>query len=112
MTQLSQADIDKQRFRSLICEILILKSPTVRDHPNINQLEGIAWEIQNDAVWPVLVFPKANAGSLEDLIKSPEGKEAPFEAKLRLCIDVALALHTLHKSSSLTAPFQNKYQLG
>jgi hypothetical protein len=106
--QLGPVVSDKQRFRALICEILILKNSAVRDHPNINQLEGIAWEIQNEIVWPVLVFPKANSGSLEDFVNSNEGKEASFEAKLRLCIDVALALFTLHKSSSLKAPFKNE----
>jgi len=102
------ADSNRQRFRALICEIMILKNPTVRDHPNINQLEGIAWEVQNDVVWPVLVFPKANAGSLADYINSVEGREASFDTKLRLCIDVALALLTLHRSSSLRAPFKNE----
>jgi hypothetical protein len=87
---------------------LILKNSSVREHLNINQLEGIAWEIQNDIVWPVLVYPKANSGSLEDFINSNEGKEASFEAKLRLCIDVSLALLTLHKNSSLRAPFENE----
>jgi hypothetical protein len=105
--QLGLADSDKQRFRALICEILILKNSTVRNHANINQLEGIAWEVQNDVVWPVLVFPKANSGNLGDFVNSIQGKEASFEAKLRLCIDVALALLTLHRSSSLRALFEN-----
>src|SRR4051794_15078073 len=106
--QLGSADSDKQRFRALTCEILTLKNSAVRDHPNINQLEGIAWEIQGGLVWPVLVFPKANSGSLKEFINGIEGKEASFEAKLRLCIDVALALLTLHQSSSLRAPLENK----
>ncbi|KAK5445183.1 hypothetical protein LTS15_010274 [Exophiala xenobiotica] len=90
---------DKKRFRALLCEILALKASAVQDHPNINQIEGIAWDIQEDIVWPVLVFSKANLGSLKHFASGDAWDKLPFEANLRLCIDVALGLHALHISN-------------
>jgi hypothetical protein len=69
----SPAEAKKKCLRALTSEILIQKSSAIRDHPNINQLEGILWEIQTGVVWTVLVFPKANSGNLKDLINSAEG---------------------------------------
>jgi hypothetical protein len=96
---------DKKRFRALLCEILALKASAVQDHPNINQIEGIAWDIRQDVVWPVLVFPKANFGSLRQFASGDAWGQITFEAELRLCIDVALGLHVLHISSSSMALF-------
>jgi hypothetical protein len=108
----SPAEVKKKRFRALISEILIHKNSAIRDHPNINQLEGISWEIQTGVVWPVLVFPKANSGNLKDFINSAEGKDASRETKLRLCIDVALALFMLHRNSSLNLLRKSTPDLG
>jgi hypothetical protein len=99
--QTGAANSDRKRFRALTCEILVLRNPAIREHRNINQLEGIAWEHQDGAVWPVLVFAKANCGSLRSFMAGERGRDLDFEAKLGLCIDVALALFTLHQNSKL-----------
>lgn len=103
---------EKKRFKALISEILILKNSVIRDHRNINQLEGIAWEIENDVVWPVLVFPKANCGSLKSFIEGTGKEGASLEVKIRLCVDVALGLFALHRSSSLISLFDYHHRLG
>jgi hypothetical protein len=48
-------------FLPLISEVLILSQPTIRNHPNIVNLEGICWEIKprTEKAVPVLVFEKA-----------------------------------------------------
>lgn len=104
---------DKKRYRALLCEILALKAPAVQDHPNINQIEGIAWDIQGGIVWPVLVFSKANLGSLKAFAKGDAWDGLSFEHSLRLCVDIALGLHALHISSlSMAVPLsQNAAEL-
>jgi hypothetical protein len=92
---------DKKRFRALLCEVLALRASGVQNYPKINQLEGIAWDIQGSVVWPVLVFSKANLGSLKQFAEGPRWAEASFEDKIRLCTDVALGLRRLHISSLL-----------
>ncbi|KAM5347259.1 hypothetical protein ACJ41O_010264 [Fusarium nematophilum] len=88
----------KNRFRALTSELLALRNTAIRDHPNVARLEGIAWEFHDHHVWPVLVFPRADRGTLDEFVNSNEGKGAPFEAKLQICFDIGLALDALHNS--------------
>ena len=99
---------DQKRYRALLSEILVLGMPSIRDHPNIIRLEGIAWEFNEGKVWPMLVFPKANRGTLKEFINSKEGQEASFETLLRLCIDVAFGLHALHEVGEKSCHFENR----
>jgi serine/threonine protein kinase len=98
--QLSQMGADRQRFRSLVSEVLVLRHPEVRNHPNITKLLGVSWDVRNNSVWPVLLFPKADEGSLEDFIHGSKGTNASLEELIRICADVALGLDTLHGNST------------
>jgi hypothetical protein len=100
--QLSLMGADRQRFRSLVCEVLVLRHPEVRDHPNITSLLGISWDFRNNSVWPVLVFPKADEGSLEDFIHGSKGTNAFLEDLIRICADIALGLDSLHGNSTFS----------
>jgi hypothetical protein len=102
---------NKQRYRSLICEILVLRNNAILEHSNITRLEGIAWEFQDSQVWPVLVFSKVNAGNLQEFICSDIGMNISFEATLRICIGVAAALHVLHENSVLSYSLIFDYDL-
>jgi serine/threonine protein kinase len=96
----SPAATERKRFRALICEILVLQCPAVRNHPNITSLLGISWEFWRGAVWPVLAFPRASHGSLEDFISSKACENIPFETLVTICCELALALDCLHGSST------------
>ena len=95
--------INKDRFRSLICEVLVLSYPAIRKHPNVTNLLGISWEFHEGAVWPVLIFPKASHGCLSDFINSDEGIEASLEVILRICAELALGVDALHAQSTTSS---------
>jgi hypothetical protein len=88
----------KQRYRGLICEVLVLSHPSIREHPNITSLQGITWEFHQGMVWPVLVFPEAGHGSLADFIRGDRGQNASLEDLLRICAGCGLGLEALHRN--------------
>jgi hypothetical protein len=102
MSQLSLIGADRQRFRSLVCEVLVLRHPDVREHPNIASLLGISWDFRNNCVWPVLVFPKADEGSLENFIHGSKGTNASPEDLIRICAGIALGLDSLYGNSTFS----------
>lgn len=85
-------------FQELISEISVLGHGSIRSHPNITRLEGIAWDIPrgSNKVWPVLVFEKTKCGDLEKFANSQAGKIMGFEDRLKLCVDVGTAVNDLH----------------
>jgi hypothetical protein len=93
-----------QAIQALMCEMTILCSPVVRQHPNVLQLQGICWnEVQDDevdgGVKPILVFEKAHHGNLEEFLGSVVGQKLAFSTRIKLCRDIALALLAMHSSS-------------
>ena len=99
-------------FRALICEVLILRHPVIRQHLNIIDLEGIAWEVtaNGSKVLPVLVFPLAPSGTLWGHMEA--GLNAlTLDPKLKLCLQIGLglaAMHSCSKQSRMTIPHPNK----
>ena len=89
---------ERNPFQALVSEVCILGHPSIRSHANIIQLEGICWDIPSgvDKVWPVLVFERTQYGDLENFLNSDIGKTMCLEDRLKLCVDVALAIVTLH----------------
>ena len=88
-------------FRALISEVFVLGNPLIRHHPNIVDLEGICWEIdKHENVTPVLVFQEAPRGSLDTYFRSAEGREASFDTRLKLCLDIGSAIACLHSAST------------
>ncbi|KAH6846963.1 hypothetical protein B0I37DRAFT_134673 [Chaetomium sp. MPI-CAGE-AT-0009] len=69
---------DRQRqeqhvWHNLMSEIAVLGHPDMRDHPNITSLEAVCWEVDVTAkgkpsIWPVLVFKRAEHGSLNEFV--------------------------------------------
>ncbi|KAK4224631.1 hypothetical protein QBC38DRAFT_484994 [Podospora fimiseda] len=76
-------------WRALISELAVLGMPGIRGHPGIVQLEAVCWEIDSSAsfsenywnsgvVWPVLIFQKAERGSLAKMdLTKPHGRDLP-----------------------------------
>jgi hypothetical protein len=89
---------DAELLNAVCTEILILCHPPLRDDNNIISLVGVAWEIgpKPNSVWPNLVFPKAEFGSLDKFLLSQQGKELSIEQRLKLCSGIINAVQKLH----------------
>lgn len=87
-------------FRELISEVVLLRQPSIFRHPNIINLEGMAFEVDQDSgeIWPVLVFKKAEFGSLRSFMNSGGGKDISFDRKLKLCSEIGSAIMAMHAS--------------
>lgn len=85
----------------IAAEIRALRSEALRSHPNIVSLVGVCWEFRAEpkSIDPVLVFPKAPLGDIHAFLVSGGGRNVSFATKLSLCVDVAMAITTLHNTS-------------
>lgn len=85
----------------ILSEIKVLRDERILSHPNIVNLVGVCWEVQDDpaCIRPVLVFPKAHHGDVQAYLVDGEGKNVSFSSRLELCIDVVSAIATLHHCS-------------
>jgi hypothetical protein len=87
-------------FQILISKIMVLGTRSIRNHPNIVDLEGICWELDDhENLSPVLVFQKAQYGDLARYLTSTAGKESSFETRLSICVDIGNAIGALYRSS-------------
>ncbi|UKZ70842.1 uncharacterized protein TrAtP1_011811 [Trichoderma atroviride] len=90
-----------KEFQALMAEIYILGHPVVRHHPNIIDLEGVYWDTIYGEAWPVLVFKRATYGDLANFMKSEDGKKLSFEARIKLCREIANALLLMHSCHAI-----------
>ena len=91
----------------LINEVTVLGHKSIQTHPNIVKLQGICWDVTsnnkgNDKVWPVLVFKKTQYEDLYNLAMLPVGRELCFAERLKLCVDVGIAIWDMHLNSMLS----------
>jgi hypothetical protein len=87
-------------FREIVQEMVVLRHPGVRGHPHIVQLVGVCWEIPDkDHVWPVLVFEKTQLGDLYRFKQSGNGRSLCLEDKLKICVEIGVALRDMHRNS-------------
>jgi hypothetical protein len=92
---------------TLINEVVALGHPLIRQHPNIAELQGICWDVTTneqgeDKVWPVLVFEKSQYGDLYNFVTLPVGRELGFAERLKLCVDIGIAISDMHLNSRLS----------
>lgn len=86
-------------YKAFISEVWALTRPTIRDHPNVVNLEGICWEFpDNRPTSPVLVFEKAQFGDLSHYIASQE-HELSLPQRIDICLGIARTLKFLHSQS-------------
>ncbi|KAF3937845.1 Phytochrome [Dactylella cylindrospora] len=86
-------------FAGQITEITVLCAEGIRDNPHIINIEGICWEVSSkpDRVLPVFIFEKSDAGDLVQFLESAQGQQGlTFQDRLQLCIEIGLALVSLH----------------
>lgn len=89
-------------FRETVQEIVILSHPLIECHPHIVKLIGICWEIPDvDHAWPVLVFEKSQHGDLYQFIRLGKGRSLSIQERLRLCVNVGVAIRDMHLNSIL-----------
>lgn len=101
--------LKEEIYRCLINEMMVLCHPAIWSHPNIVELQGICWDIlaeenennteaesfsssDNDKIWPVLVFEKAQFGDLYYFAKLPIGRELGISKRLEICLEIGSAL--------------------
>jgi serine/threonine protein kinase len=87
---------EERIYQTIIDEIAILGHPTIRRHPNIVDLQGICWDVGNYHIWPVLVFEKTHLGDMFTFLTSPLGRNLGTGDRLKLCVDIAVALRDMH----------------
>jgi hypothetical protein len=92
----------------LINEVTVLGYKSIRNHPNIVELQGICWDVTSDdkgddKVWPVLVFEKTQYEDLYNFAMLQVGRELCFAERLKLCTDVGMAIWDMHAISTLFA---------
>lgn len=93
-------------FQELINEIIVLTHPSIRQHPHIARLEGICWDIPQDApISPVLVFEKAQIGDLYNFVTSTKGEDLSAEDRLNTCVDIGTAVRDMHSNGRYTNHF-------
>ncbi|KAL2812568.1 hypothetical protein BDW59DRAFT_38882 [Aspergillus cavernicola] len=96
---------DAEIFLRLMNEVYILCNTAVMNHAYILQLQGICWDVpfrthqgsspeplQDDKVWPVLVFQKAHFGDLNTFAQRPIGQELDLAERWRICLEVGVAI--------------------
>lgn len=95
-------------FRSVINEMTALRHPSIRDHPNVAELQGLCWDVPlaedmdhdetTTKAWPVLVFEKSPYGDLSSFASVPLGQALSFDERLDLCLDVGRAVADMHSN--------------
>jgi hypothetical protein len=99
--KISEANI----FQTFINEIVILGHPRLREHTNINQLQGICWDISaEDKVWPVLISEKTQFEDLYHFLQLPVGRDLSITDRLKFCIDVGTAIIDMKSLGKIMIP--------
>lgn len=86
--------------RMCYTEIRVFAHPMMRNHHNVQRLEGLCWDTAADpndeSVLPVMVMEKASYGDSSAFINTALGKGLDLLARLRLCISVGTTLKDMH----------------
>jgi hypothetical protein len=89
-------------YREVVQEMVVLRHPAVRDHPHTVHLIGVCWDIpDSNHVWPVL-FEKTHLGDLDHFVRSGNGRSLRLEDKLKICVEIGIALRDMHQNSKAT----------
>jgi serine/threonine protein kinase len=79
-------------------ELRVLSHPHLRQHCNILDIFGIAWDVESEGslfdTWPVLPAEYAEFGTLEDYLAWEMPRD--YRTKIQLCCDVAAGVQGLH----------------
>jgi serine/threonine protein kinase len=90
---------DTAVLRPLVQEMRVLAHAPLRDHKNIVDILGVAWEPRLDffgRCWPVMVLEYAHCGNLTQFF-SLQHTELAWDSKLKLTADIVEGLSALHE---------------
>ena len=90
---------EAELFQMVTNEITVLGHPSVKEHPNIAQLQALCWDVSDEKVWPVLVFEKSQFEDLYSFVTLPVEEDLDVHQRLKLCIDVGEAMIYMHSHS-------------
>jgi hypothetical protein len=94
---------ETKAFHALISEISVLG--LAGQHPNISNLLGICWDVNEDrAAWPVLVFKKAPLGNMDEFMRLYFDNARSWVTKVKLIAGIARAVEYMHTLSKVTQP--------
>jgi hypothetical protein len=90
----------KKDFPALITELAVLGHPSIRANRHVAALGGICWDVnsENDEVWPVLVFEKAQQGDLMAFMQRDDGRKLSFRDRMEFCIDIITGVVGMHSN--------------
>ena len=96
-------------YNCILNEITILGQPIIAKHKGIVDLYGITWEVgvsqedQPENMYPVLVFQKAQHGTLRDFMERDRTKKPflGFHERLSLCVQIGASILSLHINRGL-----------
>ncbi|KAF5610581.1 serine threonine kinase [Fusarium tjaetaba] len=97
---------NSRAMQALTAEVTVLGHSMIRGHPNIVRLTGICWDIpsnEQERIWPVLVFEKAENKDLKQFMESDTGRKLDTKQRLELCQDIAAAITLMHSIICLSA---------
>ena len=90
--------LDKAKIlKPLVQELRVLAHPPLRDHPNIIDIFGVAFEKQSDCYgqfWPILVIEYAPGGNLMEFLALSQ--HPTWSTSLRMSQGIVLGLLSLH----------------
>ena len=92
---------DSDDIARLCCtEIGVFAHPMMRNHHNVQRLQGLCWDTAADpsdeSVLLVMVMENISYGDISAFAKTALGKELDLLARLQLCISVGTTLQDMH----------------
>lgn len=93
-------------YRELISEVTLLMQTSIIEHPNIVDLKGITFELDDETgdICPVLVFKRAQFGSIRTFMETGGGREMGFLHKIKICSEIGSAIMAMHTSGEFQNP--------
>jgi serine/threonine protein kinase len=100
MDPLTHKFTESGTIASIVNEFRVISHPTLRQHPNILDVYGFAWETEDYlpgvSVWPIIMVEFGDLGALDHYL-SARLEPLDLETKLRLASGIAHGVDALHK---------------
>jgi len=84
------------RLANLLLDLQIMHHMSIQSHPNILNLVGYGWDVQDNSLVPFVMVDYASMGDFRAYLRGNRGR-VPFATKLIFIGDVAAGLMALHK---------------
>ncbi|SCO82809.1 uncharacterized protein FRV6_07022 [Fusarium oxysporum] len=98
----SAVSAEKDTIDGIVREWRVISHPGVREHKNILDVYGFAWETEEEtndssiSVWPIIIVEYGELGTLDQFLATAQNLD--LDTKLQLAADVASGLAMLHRN--------------